>query len=177
MAAKKSDEKKAPAKPAKKAVKPQEPTEFKAVAPINGASDPVKEVETQRLRCDLTPAERTERLEQQNKTLGDIREIEEEKKKSVSEFDQKKKERLGHLATLRDELDHGVVKDVKVEMTYDPSKGKVSTVRMDTGESLGTRQMTGADRQHLQEQLPFIKAEKAVAESGAKVEDEPVDAQ
>lgn len=154
-AAKKADDKKAEAKP----------------KPLDGTTKPLVEVISERLRCKLTDAERTKQLEALNDSLQEIAGLEEQKKKVASEWAEKIKERRGHLATIQETLEHGQVKPVKVEITYDFSKGRISKKRLDTGEKDPDRPMSESERQKAQGRLPMQTAAESVAKSGAKTQE------
>ncbi len=179
-----TEEKKAKPKPLSQAEKQKAREEAKAKlatekegkkaeakpAVIDGSQKPYVEEIVDRLRCKLSDKERLERLEDQNRTLEAIKLIEDEKKRSMSEFGEKIKERRGHMATISDELEHGIVKPVKCEVTYDFGKKKVSKVRLDTKEA-EDRPMTDVDKAKAQAKLPFKnlqeQAEKAGKQHGA----------
>lgn len=148
--------------------KTEEPKKPAPVKPLDGTVKPLVEVVTERLRCKLTEVERNKQLEALNDTLQEIAGLQEQKKKVASEWAEKIKEREGHLATIQDTLEHGQVKPVKVELTFDFRSNKVSKKRLDTGEKEPDRPMSEIERSKAQGRLPIQQAAESVENAKPK---------
>lgn len=142
----------------KKAVSPAPP------APLKGTTKPLVETVSEKLRCQLAEKERLVLLEDQNATMQQMTGIKEEAKKVAGEFREKLKERAGHISTIADQLEHGVVKSVKVKKTYDFSANKVTTERLDSNEKTEAV-MTQFERAKAQGRLPLEAARDKAAEA------------
>jgi len=128
----------------------------------------------QTLMCDLTDKERREYGISLATTLGDMGEIETQKKREMDHF----KDRIAGLQAKADELSRKVRdgkewRDVDCHVMYgSPDREHKQTLRLDTGETIRTERMTEAD---LQIVMPFnddlsIKVGDAI--DAAREEDE-----
>lgn len=103
----------------------------------------------QQLMCDLTDTERREYGIVLATTLGDIEEIEAEKKKHSDHF----KDRIAGLQARADETSRKVRdgkewRNVECQVLLGtPDRDHKQTIRLDTGETIRTEMMTDSDRQ------------------------------
>jgi len=103
----------------------------------------------QTLMCDLTDKERREYGISLATTLGDMGEIETQKKREMDHF----KDRIAGLQAKADELSRKVRdgkewRDVECQILLgSPDREHKQTIRLDTGETIRTERMTEADLQ------------------------------
>lgn len=114
----------------------------------NSARTERRTIDTRSLRCILTRDERLERADAMAKAQQDF-EAEEETQKEIKAG---LKAKLEGLDARRSELARIVASNAEyrqtdVEVIYDFITTTVMDVRMDTGETIGTRRMTEAERQ------------------------------
>lgn len=114
----------------------------------NSARTERRTIDTRSLRCILTRDERLERADAMAKAQQDF-EAEEETQKEIKAG---LKAKLEGLDARRSELARIVASNAEyrqtdVEVIYDFITTTVTDVRMGTGETIGTRRMTEAERQ------------------------------
>lgn len=118
--------------------------------------------------CELTQSERNEYGIKLATTLGDIEDIEAEKKKNADHY----KDRIAGHQARADELSRKVRdgkewRDVECEVLLgSPDREHKQTIRLDTGETIRTERMTAADLQLL---MP-LDDESAESESAGAIE-------
>ena len=121
-------------------------------------------METKILPVRLTDLELLERGQRVAELLRQVSEIEEEKKATNSDFKARIEEREGELHDLGSQIrNKAEQREVEVMRQADEEAGIESTIRVDTGEVIGTRAMTptelAARRQGKLALLPDAKAE------------------
>lgn len=125
----------------------------------------------QSLICDLTDKERREYGIQLATTLGDMEDVEAEKKRHMDHY----KDRLGGMQATADTLGRKVRdgkewRDVECRVVLgQPDKTHKQTIRLDTGETVKTEMM---DEYDLQRVLPLDETEEEKTEDRRQDEDD-----
>ncbi|NQX02772.1 hypothetical protein HQ447_19095 [bacterium] len=123
------------------------------------------------LICDLTDKERREYGISLATTLGDMEDVEGQKKKEMDHY----KDRLSGMQARADELSRKVRdgkewRDVECRVYYgQPDKEHKQTIRMDTGETVKTERMTETD---LQLVMPLDETQDVATQDTSEEEDE-----
>lgn len=105
------------------------------------------EIQVEQLRCRLSEAEKALHADAMAKVSANLDALERERDEASKGFKSREKTLQGEMATLSREIREGQIRDVEVRMFYDFEKSTATKVRLDTGEVIGSRSMTAAERQ------------------------------
>lgn len=112
---------------------------------LDGTVKPFVETVIKKLRVPVNEKRELEIRREVGQTEDEMIGLQAARKKATSEFDEKIKVCKGHISKLKDHLESGELKPVKVDVSYAFKEGSVSETRQDTGE-VSTRPMVQEDR-------------------------------